>query len=244
MLPGTALTRSICRSASNLDWLLIDQGHGNISDGIMYEIVAATAACGASRPLSAFPQHWMIKRIRRQRARNVGLCLGTAEDARNVVRFSKVPPEGNRGFESLLAVDKFVGQHPHGGVKQLTSVEYLQQANSSLVIAVQIETKATLENEEKIAAVPGIDVLFIGPFDLAINIGHPILDPARMVQELVQTIQSIRDAAHAASKAVDIYCDTGEQATAYANRGFHMMSAMADIVGIWKVFSQAFDATR
>ncbi|KAF7585709.1 hypothetical protein BBP40_010246, partial [Aspergillus hancockii] len=106
------------------------------------------------------------------------------------------------------------------------------------------ETKAALESVEDIAAVPGIDVLFVGPFDLSINIGRPILESGRMDQELVQAIQSIRDAAVAAGKAVGIYCDTGEQAKEYASKGFQMTSVMADIVGIQHVFGQAFDATR
>ncbi|KAF7585111.1 hypothetical protein BBP40_012574, partial [Aspergillus hancockii] len=79
MLPGPNLTRTICRSSPNLDWLLIDQEHGNISDG--------TRSCRARRHLVPF--------------------LETVEEARNVVQFSKYPPEGNRGFEPSLAVEKF-----------------------------------------------------------------------------------------------------------------------------------------
>ena len=46
MLPGTNLSRAICRSSPNVDWLLIGQEHGNISDDSMHELVAAVAACG------------------------------------------------------------------------------------------------------------------------------------------------------------------------------------------------------
>lgn len=157
----------------------------------------------------------------------------------------EVSPVGNRGFESLLAVEKFVEQHPHGGeVIEITGMEYLQQANDSLVIAVQIETKAALENVREIAAVPSVDVLFIGPFDLSVNIGHPITNPEKMDPELVKAIQSIHDAARAAGKASGIYCDTGEQAREYSNKGFQMMSVMTDMVGMRKVFKQAFDAAK
>lgn len=165
------------------------------------------------------------------------------KDAKNIVRYSKLPPVGNRGLESLLAVEKFVEQHPHGGsVRQLTGTEYAQQANDSLVIAVQIETKSALQHVKEIAAVPGIDVLFIGPFDLSINIGHPIAGQDHIDPELVDAIQAIHDAAQSAGKATGIYCDTGEQAREYANRGLHMMSAMTDMIGIRKVFNQAFAA--
>lgn len=52
-----------------------------------------------------------------------------------------------------------------------TSDEYLQQANDSLLTLVQIETKSALDNLEEIVAVEGIDVLFIGPFDLGESLG-------------------------------------------------------------------------
>lgn len=246
MLPGTNLTRVMCRSSTNMDWLLIDLEHGNISDDGMHEIVAASAACGTSPIVRvADGQHWMIKRALDAGAHGILVpMLETVEDAQKVVRYSKFPPVGNRGFESLLAVEKFVDQQPHGGpVKELTSTEYLQQANESLVIAVQIETKAALENAEAIANVPGIDVLFIGPFDLAVNIGHPILQPGKMDQEVYDAIDKIHAVAKAAGKVTGIYCDTGEQAKEFAGKGFLMMSAMTDMVGLRKVFKESFDST-
>lgn len=57
----------------------------------------------------------------------------------------------------------------------ITSADYLQQANESTLVCVQIETKEALEEVENIAAVDGVDVLFVGPFDLGNNIGRPIL---------------------------------------------------------------------
>lgn len=146
MLPGTNLTRVICRSALNIDWLLVDLEHGNISDDSMHEIVAVAAACRVS-PIVRVPegQHWMIKRALDAGAHGILVpVLETVEDAKNIVRYSKLPPAGNRGLEPLLAVEKFVEQHPHGGnVRQLTGMEYAQQANDSLVIAVQIETRSS-----------------------------------------------------------------------------------------------------
>ncbi|KAL1863773.1 hypothetical protein Plec18170_000612 [Paecilomyces lecythidis] len=245
MLPGTNLTRTMLRSAANIDWLLIDMEHGNISDDMMHEIVAAAAGYGVSPVVRVIEgQAWMIKRALDAGAHGILVpVLETEEDAKNVVRYSKYPPEGNRGFEPLLAVDKFAELHPHGGsVKQIGTIDYLQQANGSLVTAVMIETKSALERVKEIAAVPGIDVLFIGPFDLGVNIGHPILDPSKPEQELINAIQSIQAAAHAAGKASGIYCDTGEQAREYAHKGFHMISTVTDMIALRKAFSQAFNA--
>lgn len=71
---------------------------------------------------------------------------------------AKFPPWGRRGFGSPLAMERF------SPAPSMT--EYLQQANDSLLTIVQIETREALESIDEIAAVEGIDALFIGPFDL------------------------------------------------------------------------------
>ncbi|CAH0037078.1 unnamed protein product [Clonostachys rhizophaga] len=181
----------MCRSAGNIDWILVDQEHGNISDDSMHAIVAAAAACGVSPVVRVMEgQRWMIKRALDAGAHGILVpMLDTAEEARKVVEYSKYPPLGRRGIRAPARG----GQHPHGGpIKQLTGLEYLAQANSSLVIAVQIETMKGLRNVKEIAEVPGIDVLFIGPFDLGLNIGHPVPASGEMAQELVDAINKAR----------------------------------------------------
>lgn len=84
--------------------------------------------------------------------------LRTVEEARQLVQSAKFPPLGRRGFGSPIAMERF---NPVP-----TFTEYLQQANDALVTMVQIETREALESVDEIAAVEGIDVLFIGPFDL------------------------------------------------------------------------------
>ncbi len=84
--------------------------------------------------------------------------LRTVEEAKQLVLSAKFPPQGRRGFGSPFAMQRFTPEP--------TMTEYLQQANGSLLTMVQIETQEALDAVEEIAAVPGIDVLFIGPFDL------------------------------------------------------------------------------
>lgn len=105
--------------------------------------------------------------------------------------------------------------------------EYLQHANQSLLTIVQIETQEALDAVEEIAAIPGIDVLFVGPFDLGNNIGHPILDGV-MKPELEQAIDRILAATTKAGKKAGFYASSGEQAKKYADKGFHMVNAALD----------------
>lgn len=246
MLPGTNLTRVMCRAAANMDWLLVDLEHGNISDDSMHEIVAAAAACGVSPIVRVVDgQDWMIKRALDSGAHGILVpVLETVEDAIKVVRASKFPPMGTRGFEPLLAVGKFVEQRAHGnGARELTGREYLEQANSSLVIAVQIETQSALECVKEIARVPGIDVLFVGPFDLGVSIGHPIVG-GRMDETLELAIQSVQEAAQAAGIHAGIYCDSGKDAKDWHRKGFLMNSVMTDMIGLREVVSQSFNSTQ
>lgn len=133
-----------------------------------------------------------------------------------------------------------------GGV---SGIEYLQQSNDALLTIVQIETKEALENVrliylldrtprdcfggfqeakhrtkqvEEIAKVPGIDVLFVGPWDLGNNIGRPVLGAFH--DDLNAAIERIRKAAVDNGKKTGIYCAGGEFAKKYADQGFHMVS--------------------
>lgn len=76
---------------------------------------------------------------------------------------------------------------------------------------------------DAIARVSGVDVLFVGPFDLGNNIGHPILD-GTMHQELKDAITRILQVAKENKKSTGIYATSGEQAREFADQGFHMVS--------------------
>lgn len=94
---------------------------------------------------------------------------------------------------------------------------------------VQIETKEALEDVEAIAAVPGIDVLFVGPFDLGNNIGHPIIGGV-MHDDLKKAITRVLKAAEKEGKKAGIFCTSGEQSRGFAEEGFHMVSVATDVL--------------
>ncbi|KAF2638162.1 Phosphoenolpyruvate/pyruvate domain-containing protein [Massarina eburnea CBS 473.64] len=226
MLPGTNQSRAIARSG--VDWICVDCEHGNIDDGQMHEAVAAIAATGVS-PLVriAANEAWMVKRALDAGAHGIVVPLiYTVDDAKRLVSSTKFPPEGHRGFGSPFTPQNFTNE---------SMTHYLQNANSSLITVVQIETKSALDSVREIAAIPGVDVLLIGPFDLGNNIGHPIL--GEMHPELTSAIDSIKDAAHAEGKKVGIYCTSGEQSRDYAERGFDMISIAADVLAVQTYFT-------
>lgn len=120
----------------------------------------------------------------------------------------------------------------------LSMDSYLQEANDALLTIVQIETKGALEDIDEIAAVPGVDVLFIGPFDLGINIGYPILKGV-MRDELHSAIATVLKAATKAGKKAGIFCSSGEQAKSYADQGFQMISVATDMAALTNAVTSA-----
>ncbi|KAI0151863.1 HpcH/HpaI aldolase/citrate lyase family protein [Xylariaceae sp. FL1272] len=214
-LPGQNISRILARTPG-VDWVMVDCEHGNIDDAAMHEAVPTIASCDVS-PIILIP------------------LLRTADEARNIVAAAKFPPQGQRGLGSPFAMERF---NPIP-----TMTEYLQFANTSLLTMVQIETQEALDAVEEIAAVPGIDVLFVGPFDLGNNIGRPVLDGV-MEPELELAIERIFEATIQAGKKCGIFATSGEQAKRYADRGFHMVNAALDSTLLETQLERSLNAAR
>ncbi|KAK3076003.1 hypothetical protein LTR53_000180 [Teratosphaeriaceae sp. CCFEE 6253] len=160
----------------------------------------------------------------------------TVQEAQNIASYSKFPPAGTRGLGSPFSMEKFS--------PDITQVQYFQQANEATLVILQIETAEALAAVAEIAAVPGIDALLVGPFDLGNSIGHPVLNPPTYAPELESAIAKINEAAHAAGKKTAIYCGSGEQARKYADEGFDMVNTMNDVVALKQGFGGAVEAAR
>lgn len=223
MIPGANVSRILARSG--VDWVLVDCEHGNIDDGAMHDAVPAIAALGVS-PIVRLPdmQGWMVKRALDSGAHGIVVpLLRTVEEAKSLVQSAKFPPVGKRGFGSPIAPERF------NPVPSFT--DYLQQANDALLTIVQIETKEAVECIDEIAAVQGIDVLFIGPFDLGNNLGHPIINGV-MKPELKEAIAKVLAASKKAGKKTGVYCTSGDQARQFAEQGFDMMNVVTDYTSL------------
>ncbi|KAI5456599.1 HpcH/HpaI aldolase/citrate lyase family protein [Mariannaea sp. PMI_226] len=223
MLPGANVSRLLARSG--VDWVLVDCEHGNIDDAAMHDAVPAIAAVGASPIVRlADMQGWMVKRALDSGAHGILVPLvRTVDEAKQLVMEAKFPPQGRRGFGSLIALERF---NPNP-----TLTEYLHQANDALLTIIQIETREAFDDVESIAAVEGVDALFIGPFDLGNNIGHPV-QKGVIGPELKAALARILAAAHNAGKKCGIYCKDSEQAKEFASQGYDMLTAVTDYTAL------------
>jgi 4-hydroxy-2-oxoheptanedioate aldolase len=183
-LPSVRMAQIV--ALTGVDGIIIDCEHGHIGDDAMHNSVAAISALGVS-PIIRIrgPAHDIIKRALDTGAHGIMVPqINNAEEARAVVASSKFPPQGVRGQGSAFPA---IG---HG----LTTPEYMKSANETIVTMVQIETKAGVENVEEICAVDGVDLVFVGPNDLAQSLLGYV--PARGDEPVfVDAVKKIVDAA-------------------------------------------------
>jgi 2-keto-3-deoxy-L-rhamnonate aldolase RhmA len=149
------------------DWLLVDMEHTPIDLSMASMTLAAIAdvSSGECTPIARVPHGTMfhIKQALDSGAQGVLVpMVNTAKDAADVVRFSRYPPEGERGGGGIT---------PHYGFGLTSHPDYIASANREILVIIQIETREAVENIDSILAVPGIDLVFIGPFDLHLSLG-------------------------------------------------------------------------
>ncbi|GLA13892.1 hypothetical protein AnigIFM62618_011309 [Aspergillus niger] len=167
---------------TGLDGIIIDCEHGHISDDSMHSATAAIASLGVSPLVRLRMTHSdLIKRALDAGAHGIVVPqINTAEEAQTVVSYSKFPPQGLRGQGSAFPAFTHSIDLP----------TYIKTANETLITCIQIETKQGVENVEEICAVPGVDMIFIGPNDLALSLLGYV--PARGDElEFVQAIEKI-----------------------------------------------------
>lgn len=87
-----------------------------------------------------------------------------ADEAREVIKWAKFAPLGKRGFD---------GGNPDMPYCTMSMAEYIRQANEQTFMVIQIEEREALDQAEAIAAVPGVDVIFLGPADFSVLSGIP-----------------------------------------------------------------------
>ena len=144
--------------------------------------------------------------------------INTVADARQFANAAKYPPLGERSWgpqRAMVLQGKSV------------AVDYLREANDGTLTLAMIETTTALENADAIAGTPGIDALFVGPYDLSTALsGGKAQDIT--APEVERAVDRICAAAIKAKKIPGIYCRDAERALAMAKRGFRFIAVGSD----------------
>lgn len=146
------------------DWVMVDTEHTPNDPAqvqAMLQAIAPYPTHAGVRP--GWNDAVEIKRIMDAGAQTLLIpYVQTADEARAAVAAVLYPPHGMRGVSGLSRASRF-GSIPN----------YTATANAEICLLVQVETKASLDQIEAIAAVDGVDGIFIGPADLAASLGFP-----------------------------------------------------------------------
>jgi len=188
-------------TTAGFDWLLIDGEHAPNdlrSITAQLQIVQASDSYAAVRlPVG---EEWMLKQVLDAGAQTVLVpMVESVEQAEELVRSVQYPPRGRRGVGSALARASKFSAIP----------DYVQTADDQICLLVQVENKAGLAALDGILATDGIDGVFIGPADLAADMGYPgqLEHP-----EVMATIRDALSRINASDKAAGIL--TGNEAFA------------------------------
>ncbi|MEY7851184.1 HpcH/HpaI aldolase/citrate lyase family protein [Natrarchaeobius sp. A-rgal3] len=141
--------------------------------------------------------------------------IETPDDARALVEATRYPPDGVRGV-GFGRANEYGEAFP----------EYVERANDELVTIAQIETESGLENVEKIAAVDGLDGLFVGPADLSAALG---IFGETDNDEFLEAVDRVLEAGHAVDKPVSILALEKREIGRWVDRGFDFVVAGVDV---------------
>ena len=218
-------------SLVGFDYLWVETEHA--PTGFVHAQTMIQAAGGRCPCLVRIPEN---REVWIKKALDIG-CDGivvpqvkTAAEAREAMACCLYPPEGRRSIGISRA-------HDYGMAFQ----EYIGRVNDDLAIVLQVEHIEGVRNIESIVAVPGIDAILVGPFDLSGSMGllgqiaHP---------EVQEAIAEIKVHCGAAGVPAGIFCVNAQFATQAIEKGFTLIALGMDSFYLWESARAALDEVR
>ena len=221
--PQVGLWSSLCSnivaeiiSNSGFDWIVIDTEHApNEVPGLLSQMQSMVNGTAEPVVRCAWNDAVLIKRILDIGARSLLVpFVQNAEEARRAVTATRYPPLGIRGV-SVAPRANLYGRVPN----------YHGAAHENICVLVQVETAAAVNEIESIAAVDGVDGIFIGPSDLAADLGH-LGNPNH--PEVQAAISAAGARIRTAGKAAGILTGDAESASRFFHMGFTFVAAGSD----------------
>ncbi len=207
---------------SGFDWILIDTEHAPNEVPMVADQLRA-ASLGRATPVVRPPWN---DAVNLKRLLDVGVqtllvpFVQSPEEAARAVAATRYPPRGIRGVASVHRANRY-GRIP----------DYFARANDEMCVLVQLETRAAVDALEGIAAVDGVDGVFIGPSDLAASLGHlgnnSHPDVRRMIEDACRR-------AGAVGIPIGILAPLETDASAYLAMGFGFVAVGSDVVVLRK----------
>ena len=221
-------------AASGAEFVLFDMEHTGWSVETIRMLIASSASA-ETVPLVRIPAtdyHFVARCLDMGAMGIMAPMVQDAEQARNLVNFAKYPPVGRRGGAFGISHDHYTG----GNVAQK-----MQSANQETLLIAQIETANGLKNVEEIAAVDGIDVLWIGQTDLSNSLGipgqfdHPTFKDA---------VQRVVDVAQESGKSAGYMGMSISECKTLYEQGFRALAYSGDLWLYQELLAQGLSTVR
>ena len=212
---ASTITAEAC-AAAGVDWLVLDLEHGSGGEEQVRDVIPAAGAYGV--PVVVRVES--AARIRIGRVLDLGAAgvmlprMDTAAEVAEAVRHLRYPPAGDRGVATYNRACRFA-----------LDPGALARAGDEVLSVVQIESASAVDQVEEIAALDGVDVLFVGPQDLSHNLGVPFqLDSPTYLAAL----QRVRGAAGRHGKTCGLLVGDGAAAAARHAEGWRFVAIGSD----------------
>lgn len=209
-IPSAYASEVACHTG--VDAATVDCQHGMVgfADAIaMFQAIATTDAVPMVRPSANDPAQ--IMRFLDAGAYGV-ICpmISTAAQAAQLVSACRYPPAGTRSFGPARGA-------LYGGP------DYFEKANDEILVLAMIETREALADLDAILATRGLDGVYVGPNDLAIELGHPPRSEHDH-PDVTGAVEHVRAAVVAHGLLAGIFCSDGQAAQARLKQGFNLVT--------------------
>jgi len=220
-------------SRVGLDWLLFDMEHSSLEINDLQRLLPATNGTDTA-PIVRVPWNDFvtIKRVLDVGAYGIMVpWVNTREEAEAVIKATTYPPRGIRGFGPRRAV--------YYGLE--SNEEYFRGVWDEILVITQIETEDAISNVDEILSVSGIDVAFVGPYDLSANLGifgnfeHPKFKSA---------IEKVLEACKRRGVAPGIAALSVNDAVDAIKKGFRFVSIGYDIFDLTRIYRYNVEKVR
>ncbi len=158
--------------------------------------------------------------------------VGSAEEARSILDCLKYHPDGRRGVALAIAHDRY---------RPGPTLDKLAAANRTTTLFAQIETRQGVENAEAIAAVDGVDCLWVGHFDLSASLGIPGQFDH---QDFTDAIKTVIKACRKHGKSAGRLVPTVDEGVAFQQQGFDFICYSGDVWALQGAVQQGLNEIR
>lgn len=229
-VPHPVVIESLART-QGLDLLCLEAEHSAMGEETVQAMIAAAVGAGTPVLVRVEDNAWVpiARALDGGAAGVIAPRVNSTAEAQALVSAARYPPMGDRG----------IGPGRATGYGSNSGPDYRAGANEHLLVGAQVETRRALDDLDGILAVPGIDLIFVGPMDLASSLGLVPGSP-----ELNAVIEDVVSRARFAGRVVGIFAMNAEQVGYWVDRGVQLILYASDLRFMGVGLAEAVRASR